>query len=194
MEATKQTSESNPPEDNPAWAREVNRLFRAERSGLLGFIRRRIPDAQEAEDMVQDVFYQLMDTLQRTVPIRQVRAWLFQVSRNKIADRYRKEGARPGTDSLSEDTEDRVLLAWMQTLGSAPEETLFRDGMWEALQEALQELPDHQRWVFEQHELEGRSYKELAADTGESVNTLLSRKRYAVLYLRDALQAWYDDL
>ncbi|HAP59426.1 MAG TPA: RNA polymerase subunit sigma-24, partial [Cytophagales bacterium] len=83
---------------------------------------------------------------------------------------------------------------WLGNLGDTPEDTLFREGIWEAFQQALAELPDHQRWVFEQHELQGRSFKELAADTGESVNTLLSRKRYAVLYLRDALQTWYDEM
>ncbi|MEL6537558.1 MAG: RNA polymerase sigma factor [Bacteroidota bacterium] len=172
---------------------EVQSVFRRERKRLLAFISRRIPNEEEAEDVLQDVFYQLLETLQRMVPVRQVLPWLFQVSRNKIADRYRKSEARPAAESLSE-AEESFLASWLGNTSDGPEDTLFREGIWEAFQQALGELPDHQRWVFEQHELEGRSFKELAADTGESVNTLLSRKRYAVLYLRDVLQNWYDDL
>ena len=169
-------------------------VFQRERGSLLAFIRRRIPNEEEAEDILQDVFYQMLETLQRMVPIRQVRSWLFQVSRNKIADQYRRREARPTEERIAQDEDAWLLPGLLADLGSGPEETLFREGVWEAVQEALAELPDHQRWVFEQHELEGRSFKELAADTGESVNTLLSRKRYAVLYLREVLQAWYNDL
>lgn len=169
-----------------------------ERGRLLNFIRKRVPDDADAEDLVQDVFLQYANHYDLVSPIRQVTSWLFTVARNKIIDFYRKK--RPIT--LSQLSQPRAAVdedaPYLEEIyfedATDPDQVLLRQTVWEALQEALADLPAGQRDVFVWHELEGRSFKEIAAETGIPVNTLLSRKRYAVLQLRSRLQEVYDEL
>jgi RNA polymerase sigma factor (sigma-70 family) len=164
-----------------------------EREKLLGFIKRRIRNESDAEDIVQDVFYQLAISYSVTEPIEKLTAWLFHVARNKITDWYRRRHpqavpleAQHGEGPL---TIEEVLFDAHQD----PDNLYERSVVWTELAEALEDLPQAQREVFVLHELEGRSFKEIADNTGEPVNTLLSRKRYAVLYLRERLQELFDE-
>lgn len=179
--------------------RELRETVRRERTRLLDFIRRRLPDPDEAEDVLQDVFYELAEAYQLTKPIERVASWLFAVARNKINDWYR----RPKMASLDapiggaseEDEASPVLGEWLAVAdGAGPDAELFRETLMDALTEALDELPTEQREVFVRHELEGQSFKQIAAELGVSQNTLLSRKHYAVLYLRERLRELYEDL
>jgi RNA polymerase sigma factor (sigma-70 family) len=180
-------------------ARQLGETVRKERGRLLAFIRRRLPDPDEAEDVLQDVFVELTEAYQLAKPIERVASWLFAVARNKISDWYRRD--RPaGMRTVSLDTPDidddeaPVLGEWLALADdSGPESDFFRETLMDALTEALAELPQEQRDVFVQHELEGRSFKDMSAEWGVSVNTLLSRKRYAVLHLRERLRDLYDD-
>jgi len=166
-----------------------------EQARLRNFIRRRVPDRDDAEDILQDVFYELVEAYRLMKPIEQVGAWLFRVARNRITDLFRKK--RP--EALSEQQMspmDGVMLTLEDLLPSTdggPEEEYARAVLLEELEDALDELPDEQRKVFIAHEIEGRSFKELAAESGLSVNTLLSRKHYAVQHLRERLRAIYDE-
>jgi RNA polymerase sigma factor (sigma-70 family) len=154
---------------------------------LLRFIRQRVGSEADAEDILQDVWYQLTTTVD-TEPIEQVSGWLFAVARNKITDRYRKK--RPESlDLLGPD-----LAGILLDESSNPETANLRALFWKALQEALEELPEEQRIVFEWHELTGLSFKEIADLTGENVNTLISRKRYAVIHLRERLLTLYHEI
>ena len=180
---------------------EIRDTVRRERSRLLSFIRRRLPDESDAEDILQDVFYELTEMYRLLRPIEQATAWLFRVARNKIADRRRKMKPELLEDALHLQSDDHsddepLLLADIlpETGSNSPEDALFRNAVLEALEDALDELPEAQRSVFVQHELEGRSFREIAESSGEHVNTLLSRKRYAVLFLRERLRSLYDDL
>ncbi len=158
------------------------------KSRLLNFIRKRVPDQSDAEDILQEVFYELVEAYRLMNPIEHLGAWLFQVARNRIADSFRKK--RPEAFS------DPVGVAWEDLLPSAeagPEAAYARAVLLEELDDALDELPEEQRDVFVAHEWEGRSFKELAVETGLSVNTLLSRKRYAVLHLRERLRSIYGE-
>jgi RNA polymerase sigma factor (sigma-70 family) len=162
--------------------------------GRLGnFIRSRVPDAGEAEDILQDVFYEFVAAYRLPEPIEQVGAWLFRVARNRIIDRFRKKKE----DALPEMPGDADEQTWLnEVLPSAddgPEAAYVRSMLLEELYGALSELPEEQRAVFIAHELDGRSFKDLSADSGASVNTLLARKRYAVLHLRTRLQDIYDE-
>jgi len=176
----------------------VGETVRKERSRLLAFIRRRLPDPDDAEDVLQDVFMELTVAYELAKPIERVASWLFAVARNKISDWYRK--APPGrmvslgrTDE-ADDAGSPVLAAWLAaTDETGPESEFFRETLMDALTDALAELPAEQRGVFVQHELEGRSFRDMADEWGVSVNTLLSRKRYAVLHLRERLRDLYDD-
>ena len=170
-----------------------------EQSRLLRFIRRRVPDARDAEDILQDVFAELVEANRLLMPIDHVTAWLFRVARNRIVDLFRKKRPEHLGDkkvvALGDD-HDNAGLALAELLPSAdagPEALYARSVLFEELQIALDELPAEQREVFVAHEFEGRSFKEMAAATGVSVNTLLSRKRYAVLHLRERLQRTYDE-
>mgnify|MGYP002152289765 CR=1 FL=1 len=169
-----------------------------ERSRLLNFIRKRVPDDADAEDLVQDVFLQLANNYDLVNPIRQVTSWLFTVARNKIIDFYRKK--RPinmsqlAAPQTAADEEAPYLEEIYFEDTNDPGQELLKQSVWEALSEALEELPEDQRQVFIWHELEGRSFKAIAEATGVSVNTLLSRKRYAVIRLRERLQQVYDEL
>ncbi|MFM0074100.1 sigma-70 family RNA polymerase sigma factor [Paraburkholderia sediminicola] len=166
-----------------------------ERTKLGNFIRRRVHDQGDAEDILQDVFHEFVQAYRLPAPIEQVSAWLFRVARNRIIDRFRKRREQPLAEMVddSDDAEYRLDLALPAT-DAGPEALYARSVLLEALQDALNELPADQRDVFVAHELEGRSFKELASESGVGVNTLLARKRYAVLHLRVRLQAVYDEL
>ncbi|CAE6733553.1 hypothetical protein R69927_02311 [Paraburkholderia domus] len=166
-----------------------------ERTKLGNFIRRRVHDQSEAEDILQDVFHEFVQAYRLPAPIEQVSAWLFRVARNRIIDRFRKRREQPLPDRVddTDDTDYRLDLALPAT-DAGPEAVYARSVLLKALQDALDELPIDQRDVFVAHELEGRSFKELASESGVGVNTLLARKRYAVLHLRVRLQAVYDEL
>jgi RNA polymerase sigma factor (sigma-70 family) len=172
---------------------------------LLGFIRQRVASEADAEDILQDVWYQLTTTVD-TGPIEQMSGWLFAVARNKIIDRYRKKGPESldmllqsgggsGDDARSNSGEDGPDLAGILFDNSSNPETAYLRGLfWKTLQEALEELPEEQRTVFVWHELDGLSFKEIADLTGENVNTLISRKRYAVIHLRERLLTLYQEI
>jgi len=175
--------------------RKISEIVAEERSRLRNFIRRRVPDPADAEDIVQEVFYELVEANRLLMPIEHVTGWLFRVARNRITDLFRKKKPEIFSDAAVEG-EDGELLRIEDLLPSpdaGPEALYFRNVLLDELELALDELPDEQREVFVAHELEGRSFKELSAATGVSVNTLLSRKRYAVLHLRERLQTIHDE-
>jgi RNA polymerase sigma factor (sigma-70 family) len=159
---------------------------------LRAFIRRRVADAADAEDILQEVLSELVEAVRLTTPIEQVGAWLFRVARNRIVDLFRKRAPEAPRDVSFED-EGFALEDLLSAPGGGPEAELARGVLLEELEDALDELPEEQRKVFLAHEIEGRSFKELAAETGVSVNTLLSRKHYAVLHLRRRLRDIYDE-
>ncbi len=183
----------------------IGETVRRERGRLLAFIRRRLPDPEEAEDVLQDVFMELTEAYQLAKPIERMASWLFAVARHKISDWYRRRNRVGGAQTVLVDPmpyadddglalDDSIFADWLSTTdGTGPEDDFFRETLMDALTDALAELPAEQREVFVQHELEGRSFKELAAEWNVSVNTLLSRKRYAVLHLRKRLRDLYDD-
>ncbi len=175
--------------------RQISEIVAEERSRLRNFIRRRVPDPSDAEDIVQEVFYELVEANRLLMPIGHVTGWLFRVARNRITDLFRKKKPEAFSDAAVED-EDGELLRIEDLLPSpdaGPEALYFRNVLLDELEFAIGELPDEQREVFVAHELEGRSFKELSAASGVSVNTLLSRKRYAVRHLREQLQGIYDE-
>lgn len=163
---------------------------------LMRFIRARVPSEADAEDVIQDVWQRLAATLEQG-PVEQVSAWLYRVARNRITDEYRKPRTlsldAPAADAALEDETAAELSDSMLRDERTPEGEYLRKLFWEQLQEALAELPKEQREVFVWHELEGLSYQEISALTGENVNTLLSRKRYAMLRLREKLDQLYDE-
>jgi RNA polymerase sigma factor (sigma-70 family) len=175
--------------------RRISEVVRRERSRLSSFIRRRVPDPRDAEDILQDVFYELVEANRLLMPIEHVTGWLFRVARNRIIDllRRKKPGSFSDTAVAGEDDEMLALEDLLPSPDAGPEALYARNVLLEELESAVDELPQEQREVFVAHELEGRSFKELAAKTGVSVNTLLSRKRYAVLHLRKRLQRIYDE-
>lgn len=179
--------------------RDLGAIVQRERSRLSSFIRRRVPNRADAEDILQDVFYEFIDSYRLPVSIEQVSAWLFRVARNRIIDRFRKKKEQPLTgnaapfDADAAEDSQRLDLTLPATDGS-PEGEYTRTILLGTLQRALAELPPEQREVFVAHELEGRSFKEMAAQSGVAMNTLLARKRYAVLHLRERLQSTYDEL
>ena len=174
----------------------ISEVVKREQSRLRNFIRRRVPDPRDAEDVLQEVFYKLVEANRLLMPIEHVTGWLFQVARNGITDLFRKKKPESFSDAAIVDENDE-LLAFEDLLPSpdaGPEALYARSVLLDELEAAVEELPVEQREVFVAHELEGRSFKEMAAATGVSVNTLLSRKRYAVLHLRERLQGIYDEL
>jgi RNA polymerase sigma factor (sigma-70 family) len=177
--------------------RDIAATVLRERTRLGNFIRRRVRDPGDAEDILQDVFFEFVAAYRLPEPIEQVSAWLFRVARNRIVDRFRKKKEQPLAELVDEsddaDGEYRLDLA-LPASDATPEAAYARVILLEALQEALDELPKEQRDVFVAHELGGRSFKDLASETGVSMNTLLARKRYAVLHLRVRLQSVYDEL
>jgi len=175
--------------------RQISEIIAEERSRLRNFIRRRVPDPRDAEDILQEVFYKLVEANRLLMPIEHVTGWLFRVARNRITDLFRKKKPVSFSDTAVAD-EDDTLLQFEDLLPSpdaGPEALYARQVLLHELELAVDELPEEQRAVFVGHELEGRSFKEMAADSGVSVNTLLSRKRYAVLHLRERLQDIYDE-
>jgi RNA polymerase sigma factor (sigma-70 family) len=175
--------------------RQIAEVIAGQRSRLRNFIRRRVPDPSDAEDIVQEVFYELVEANRLLMPIEHLTGWLFRVARNRITDLFRKKKPETFSDAAVED-EDGELLRIEDLLPSpdaGPEALYFRNVLLDELEFALGELPDVQREVFIAHELEGRSFKELSAESGVGVNTLLSRKRYAVLHLRERLQIIHDE-
>ena len=167
-----------------------------ERGRLRNFIRSRVPDEADAEDVLQDVFYELIEAYRSMKPIEQVGAWLYRVARNRIIDRFRKKKPEPlsaPVDPDSEDGESLSLEELLPSLDEGPEANYARSILFEELEAALDELPEEQREVFIAHEIQGISFKEISAETGVSISALLSRKHYAVLHLRRRLQSIYDE-
>ena len=173
---------------------QISEVVKREESRLWNFIRRRVPDPRDAEDILQDVFYELVEANRLLMPIEHLTGWLFRVARNRITDRFRRKKPERLRDTAvaDEDDEPLHLEALLPSPDAGPEALYARTVLLEELELAVDELPEEQREVFVAHELEGRSFKEMAAETGVSVNTLLSRKRYAVLHLRERLQDTYD--
>jgi RNA polymerase sigma factor (sigma-70 family) len=173
----------------------ISEVVKREQSRLRNFIRRRVPDPLDAEDILQDVFYRLVEANRLLMPIEHVTGWLFRVARNRITDRFRKK--EPENFSEIEPADEGGVLLQLEDLlpspDAGPEALYARNVLLNELELALDELPEEQREVFLAHEFDGRSFKEMSAETGVSVNTLLSRKRYAVLHLRERLQRVYDE-
>lgn len=177
---------------------KIGEVFERERKGLLAFIRRRLSVQEDAEDVLQEVFAELIEVTRVMQPVEQFASWLFKVARNRITDRYRKKKAvllddlaTTGDDS---DEGPYLLAEILPAANQLPDEEFWLATFMESLDEALEELPPEQRQVFRLHELEGKSFQEIAEITGEHVNTLLSRKRYAVQALRKRLLAFYQEL
>lgn len=175
----------------------VEETFATERNRLFNFIKTRVNDPSDAEDILQDVFFQFWQGYNTIENLERVTSWLFRVARNKIIDRYRK--LKPASFSELEiprdDDEPPMLLA--DILGDSantPEEVYEKELIWDSIEAVLAEMPKKQRDVFVWHELEDLSFREMAERTGESINTLLSRKRYAINFLRQRLQTLYDEI
>jgi RNA polymerase sigma factor (sigma-70 family) len=173
----------------------ISEVVRREQSRLRNFIRRRVPDPRDAEEVLQDVFYKLVEANRLLMPIEHLTGWLFRVARNRITDLFRKKMPESFSDAAVEDEDGEALQIedLLPSPDAGPEALYLRSVLLDELELALDELPEDQRDVFVAHELEGRSFKQLAAETGVSVNTLLSRKRYAVLHLRERLRSIYDE-
>ena len=172
----------------------ISEVVKREQSRLRNFIRRRVPDPGDAEDILQDVFYRLVEANRLLMPIEHVTGWLFRVARNRITDLFRKKDPESFGDlDVEGDDEDLQFEDLLPSADAGPEALYARNVLLGELEQAIAELPKEQRQVFVAHEFEGRSFKELSAETGVSVNTLLSRKRYAVLHLRERLQRVYDE-
>ena len=173
----------------------ISDVVKREQSRPSNFIRRRVPDPRDAEDILQDVFYELVEANRLLMPIEHVTGWLFRVARNRITDLFRKKRTERVRDAAVSDEDDELLQLedLLPSPDAGPEALYASNVLLDELELALDELPDEQRQVFVAHELEGRSFKQMAAETGVSVNTLLSRKRYAVLHLRQRLQSVYDE-
>jgi|SRR5438552_6356559 len=174
----------------------ISEVVEREQSRLRRFIRRRVPDPRDAEDILQDVFYELVEANRLLMPIEHVTGWLFRVARNRITDLFRRKRPESFSDAgvADEDDERMPLEDLLPSPDAGPEALYARNVLLDELELAVDELPEEQREVFLAHELEGRSFKDMAAQTGVSVSTLLSRKRYAVLHLRERLRSVYDEL
>ena len=174
--------------------KDITNTIRALSKRLFGFIKQRVASTEDAEDILKEVFYQFAGNAE---PIEQATGWLYRVARNKITDNYRKHKLPLADDILNGAETEDDNFDWKEMLlptDSTPETEYLRNIFWEELQQALDELPAAQRDVFIQNEIEGIAFKELAAQTGESVATLISRKRYAVLHLRERLRELKDEL
>jgi RNA polymerase sigma factor (sigma-70 family) len=175
--------------------RRISEAFERERSRLRRFIARRVPDPRDAEDLVQDVFCELVEANRLLMPIEHVTGWLFRVARNRITDLFRKRRPEAFPDRAPDGEDEWLGLEdLLPSRDAGPEALYFRNALLDELELAFDELPEEQRAVFVAHELEGRSFKEMAAATGVGVNTLLSRKRYAVRHLRERLRGLWDEL
>jgi RNA polymerase sigma factor (sigma-70 family) len=186
---------------NADWMRaeqdqRISEAVDRERGRLRNFIRRRVSDEADAEDILQEVFYELVETYRLMKPVEQVSAWLFRVARNRIIDLFRKRKPETLESELSghaAESETLTLEDLLPSPDAGPDAAYARSVLLEELDAALDELPDEQREVFVAHELEGRSFKDLAEETGVTINTLLSRKHYAVIYLRERLGEIYEE-
>ena len=174
--------------------RFIAEAFERDEPRLRGFIRKRVLDTEDAEDVLQDVFYELIQAYRLMKPAEQTTAWLFRVARNRIVDLFRRKKAVSLSETVGEGDEGLMLEDLLPSPDAGPDAIYARNVLLEAIDEALEEMPENQREVFVAHELMGKSFKELSEETGASVNTLLSRKRYAVLYLRERLQEIEEDL
>ncbi len=175
----------------------ISRTVEKERNRLFNFIRKRVKSTLDAEDILQDVFYQLVRVSEEVNTIEKMSAWLFQVARNRITDLYRKKKSYTFSDMSGSDDEDEGSLQfedYIPDLTDMPDALLTREMVWEVLEEGLAELPEEQRLVFNLHEFEDVPFKEMAEQLGETVNTLISRKRYAILHLRKKLAALYTEI
>jgi RNA polymerase sigma factor (sigma-70 family) len=175
--------------------RRIADTFAREQHRLRNFIRKQVVDIDDADDILQDVFYELVEATRLMRPIEHVSAWLFRVARNRITDLFRRKKAHGPTDGSAAIIGEEMLLFedLLPSPDAGPEAAYTRQVLLEEIEAALDELPDEQRSVFVAHEIEGRSFKELAAETGLKVNTLIARKHYAVLRLRRRLQAIYNE-
>ena len=175
--------------------RQISQVVKEERSRLRNFIRRRVPDEADVEDILQDVFYELVEANRLLMPIEYVTGWLFRVARNRITDLFRKKRPENFTDAAIEDEAGELLHIedLLPSPDAGPDALYMRNLLLDELEFALSELPEEQREVFIAHEIDGRTFKELSAESGVSINTLLSRKRYAVLHLRERLQSIHDE-
>jgi RNA polymerase sigma factor (sigma-70 family) len=177
--------------------RQISELVAAERSRLLNFIRKRVPNEADAEDLLQEVFYEVIVAYRLMEPVQRWSAWMFRVARNRIIDMFRRkrfEGPS-GSDpvSVSDEGEELLLEDVLPSPESGPASAYARSVLLDEIEEALDELPEEQRAVFIAHEVEGYTFNEIAERTGERLSTLLSRKRYAVLHLRRRLQAIHNE-
>jgi RNA polymerase sigma factor (sigma-70 family) len=176
----------------------ISETVEKEENRLFNFIRKRVKSTLEAEDILQDVFYQLVRVSDEVNTIEKMSAWLFQVARNEITDLYRKKknvNFSEVNKAVNEDDEMRLQFEHcIPDLTDLPDAVLTREMVWEVLEEGLAELPEEQRSVFTQHEFDDLSFKEIAELTGEPVKTLISRKRYAILHLREKLTELYNEI
>ena len=175
--------------------------FLREKDKLLGFIRSRVSSSEEAEDILQDVFYQFVAGFEGIESLDRITSWLYSVARNKIIDRYRRDAVRPKRadfEMIAGKRDDESMVLTLQDIlpdfGNTPEAVLLREAIWDEIMDALDELPAEQREIFIQNEIEERGFREISEETGVSINTLLSRKRYAILALRKRLQRFYEDV
>lgn len=173
--------------------------FLKEKDRLLGFIRNRVSSLEEAEDILQDVFYQFIAGFNEIQSLDRVTSWLYSVARNKIIDRYRRDASRPKQSDFEigagqDEGTPLTLQEILPDFDNTPESVLLREAIWEEITDALEELPVDQREIFILNEIEEKSFREIAEQTGVSINTLLSRKRYAIIALRKRLQNFYDEI
>jgi len=179
-------------------SRYISEVANREKGRLLGFIRQQVRSYEDAEDILQDVLYQFLRGFDDIRSTERITSWLFTVTRNRITDYYRKKKPEPFSDkqvvSREEDGAPLMLEDILPALTRDPEDEMMRDMIWEAIDSALDEMPEEQRDVFIWNEFEDKSFKEISAATGEGVNTLLSRKRYAILFLRKKLKELYNQL
>jgi RNA polymerase sigma factor (sigma-70 family) len=173
--------------------RRIGEVIQREGRKLLRFIRRRVKDQTDAEDILQEVFYELTEAYRLMKPIEEAGAWLYRVARNRIIDRFRKKQPESFGDVAEGEDEGLRFEDLLPSPDAGPDAVYARGVLLDELQAALDELPEEQRAVFVAHEVDGRSFKQIAAETGVGVNTLLSRKRYAMLHLRRRLKAIYEE-
>jgi RNA polymerase sigma factor (sigma-70 family) len=175
----------------------IRDTFRKEQDRLFAFIRSRVPSTEDAEDVLQDVFYELVNTYRLMKPVEQMASWMFTVARNKITDRFRKKKPESleGYFAIREEDGERLDIAdFLPSGGTSQDREMMREVIMDALTAALAELPEEQRNVFVMHEFEDKSFNEIAEIVGAPINTLLSRKRYAVMHLRKRMQHLYEDM
>jgi RNA polymerase sigma factor (sigma-70 family) len=174
---------------------QLSEIVAEQRARLRNFIRRRVPDPSDAEDIVQEVFYELVEANRLLMPIEHVTGWLYRVARNRIIDLFRKKKPERFSDAAIENEDGEILQVedLLPSRDAGPEALYMRSVLLDELELAIEALPDEQREVFIAHEIDGRSFKEMSAETGISMSTLLSRKRYAILHLRERLQNIYNE-